>query len=535
MRLVLLLIPVVLAIYCLNINDAGAVSTSELTTYDTKYEWSIKEAILMIFRDYFCESTVVVNLVTSLDELETKFATDQLITDLIKGFEGNFSIIIETVEEIMENWRRMKEFCVFFVDSYKSFELIFKKMSNDIFSFTGYYVIAYMNPESIHESEIQKIFEKFWTKGIVNAVFLCPVNHDIHIHTNFPYTQHYCEEVHQILWNIYRANVGLLYPNRSIFPDKLSNFYGCEFHVATYENPPFMTTIKDNNNNLVTWGFDGILLWALEESLNFKTKVIYVHKQSWKNHTKEYLTLKALMMVMNENANFSIGFLVTTVRRNFYMTSSYSYYTTNLVWAIPSGEKMTPFQMFTKPFQKAIWGLVMMTMGISVLVIRIVRRRSRKIRNFVFGYKVKYPVLNMFNILFGGSMPRLPRRNFARFLLALFILYAIVIRNAYQGALFHFMRMEDQPREIKNIKDMMDRNFTLYTLDAIRVYLQPFEYIYNNTIPLAVHQFADFWQNLSVGNNIAILTSEDHVAYWNKIGFPNSYYPEKHGRSKGSG
>lgn len=77
----------------------------------------------------------------------------------------------------------------------------------------------------------------------------------------------------------------------------------------------------------------------------------------------------------------------------------------------------------------------------------------------------------MFNVLFGGSMPRLPGRNFARFLLALFILYAIVIRNAYQGALFHFMRMEDQPQEVKDMKDMMDKNFTLYTLDAISVYL----------------------------------------------------------------
>ena len=136
----------------------------------------------------------------------------------------------------------------------------------------------------------------------------------------------------------------------------------------------------------------------------------------------------------------------------------------------------------------------------------------------------------MFNILFGGSMPRLPRRNFARFLLTLFTLYAIVIRNAYQGALFHFMRMEEQPQDIKGMKDMLHKNFSLYTLDAIRVYLQPFEFLYNRTIPLTFHQFEDFWQNLSTGNNIAVLTSEDHVAYWNKIGYPNSYItflPEK--------
>ncbi|CAG9810841.1 unnamed protein product [Chironomus riparius] len=527
MRSVLLLIPVVLAIYRLNINDAGAVST---TGRDIEYEWSIKEAILMIFRDYFCESTVVVNFVTSFGEIEAKFVADQLVGDLIGDIEGNFSIIIETVEDIKEHWRRKKEFCVFFVDSHASFERIFAKVTDELFRFTGYYVIIFINPDSIHESEIQKIFENLWTKDITNAVVLCPENHDAHIHTYFPFTRSYCEQVHQVLWNIYRTSVGLLYSDRQIFPDKLTNFYGCEFTVVTYENPPFMTEIVSVKNNIFPWGFDGILIWGLEKSLNFTTKRIYLHKKSWKNHTNEYLTGKALRMVVNGIANFSIGFLVTTTNRNFFMTPSYSYYTTNLVWAIPSGEKLTAFQMFTKPFQNAIWGLVMTTMGISVAVIRIVARRSQKVKNFIFGYKVKYPILNMFNILFGGSMPRLPSRNFARFLLALFILYAIVIRNAYQGALYHFIRMEEQPQDVKDMKDMMNRNFKLYTLDAIKIYLQPFEFIYNHTIPLTVHEFEDFWKNLSTGNNIAVLTSEDHVAYWNKIGYPNSFVsflPEK--------
>jgi len=376
MRSVLLLIPVVLAIYRLNINDAGVVST---TVRDIEYEWSIKEAILKIFRDYFGESTVVVNFVMSFDGLGSKFAADQLIGELVKDINGNFSIIIETVDDIKEHWRRKKEFCVFFVDSHGSFERIFDKITSELFSFTGYFVITYMNPDSVHESEIQKIFQNLWTKDITNAVVLCPENNDTHIHTYFPYSEDYCEEVHQTLWNIYRTNAGLLYPNRSIFPDKLKNFYGCEFTVATYENPPFMTTIKNSSNNLVPFGLDGILLWALQESLNFTTKRIYVHKKSWKNNTNEYLTAKALMMVMNNTANFSIGFLVTTIKRNFYMTPSYSYYTTNLVWAIPSGEKMTPFQMFTKPFQEAIWVLVMITVGVSVVVIRIVRRQSRKV------------------------------------------------------------------------------------------------------------------------------------------------------------
>lgn len=376
MQLVLLLIPVVLTIY-----RAGAVSMTKLTIRDIEYEWSIKEAILKIFQEYFCESTVVVNFVTSFDDLGSKHAADQLIEDLIKDFEGNFSIIIETVDDIKEHWRRKKEFCVFFVNSHDSFELIFNKMTFDMFSFTGHYVITYMNPNSVHESEIQKIFEKLWTKDIINSVVLCPENHDTHIHTYFPYSKDYCEQVNQVLWNIYRTNAGLLYPNRKIFPDKLNNFYGCEFKVVTYENPPFMTTIKTFKNELVPWGLDGILLWALEQSLNFTAKLIYVHKKSWKNHTNEYLTAKALRMVMNNTANFSIGFLVTTTKRNLFMTPSYSYYTTNLVWAIPFGDKLTPFQMFTKPFQNAIWGLVMLTMGISVAVIRIVRRQSRKVSN----------------------------------------------------------------------------------------------------------------------------------------------------------
>jgi hypothetical protein len=39
----------------------------------------------------------------------------------------------------------------------------------------------------------------------------------------------------------------------------------------------------------------------------------------------------------------------------------------------------------------------------------------------------------MVNVLLGGSMVNLPNRNFARFLLAIFTLYALVLRHGYQG------------------------------------------------------------------------------------------------------
>lgn len=91
--------------------------------------------------------------------------------------------------------------------------------------------------------------------------------------------------------------------------------------------------------------------------------------------------------------------------------------------------------------------------------------------------------------------------------------------------------MENSTQDIKTINDLLTQNFSFYSLNILTGYLRSFPQIYNQTISLNLQEFEDFrFQLLNPKNNFALLASEDHVAYWNKIGFPEIFFnicPEK--------
>lgn len=130
----------------------------------------------------------------------------------------------------------------------------------------------------------------------------------------------------------------------------------------------------------------------------------------------------------------------------------------------------------------------------------------------------------MINILLGGAMHKLPGRNFARFILALFTLYAIIIRNSYQGALFNFMRMDEHPQEVESLNDMLINNFEFYGFDTLNAFMNQVDFNVNRINSLNIQEFQKFRHKFKENTKLALLTSEDHVAYWNKIGFPNDFF-----------
>lgn len=56
----------------------------------------------------------------------------------------------------------------------------------------------------------------------------------------------------------------------------------------------------------------------------------------------------------------------------------------------------------------------------------------------------------------------LPGRNFARYLLTIFILSCLVVRTAYQGKQFEFLQKDMRPADVETIEEMIERNFTFH-------------------------------------------------------------------------
>jgi hypothetical protein len=71
--------------------------------------------------------------------------------------------------------------------------------------------------------------------------------------------------------------------------------------------------------------------------------------------------------------------------------------------------------------------------------------------------------MNLLAALVGGTQSRLPKRNFARFLLILFLLFSIVIRTLYQGSFYQLLNSNQQKEPVKSLEEMMSKGFNFYS------------------------------------------------------------------------
>lgn len=108
------------------------------------------------------------------------------------------------------------------------------------------------------------------------------------------------------------------------------------------------------------------------------------------------------------------------------------------------------------------------------------------------------------NIIFGGGIIALPGRNFARYLLAIFILFCLVLRTAYQGKQFEFLQKDMRPADIETIEDMIENNFTFLIVSGQMQLYQEMDFMKRFVDPKNFAQncfrwifFSEFvWENL---------------------------------------
>lgn len=123
-----------------------------------------------------------------------------------------------------------------------------------------------------------------------------------------------------------------------------------------------------------------------------------------------------------------------------YIKFVYVFYEVSLAFVIGLGDEYGNYEKFYLPFDNSIWIWCGIFFGGGFLVIFIIRSlNNRKVAIFVFGNNVNSPAFNILVALFGECQNILPTRNFARYILMLFILFCLIIRSAYQGVQYEMM------------------------------------------------------------------------------------------------
>jgi hypothetical protein len=129
-------------------------------------------------------------------------------------------------------------------------------------------------------------------------------------------------------------------------------------------------------------------------------------------------------------------------------------------------QKYSPLETLLHPFELIIWILLLLTFGVGLLVIFVINHKFKNAKELVYGKNVKSPVMNMTAAILGLNQSVLPTRNFPRFILMMFLIFCLVNRNIYQGALYLFLQSDNRHKDIQSIKEMEDRNFSYYVYES---------------------------------------------------------------------
>ncbi|XP_058448297.1 uncharacterized protein LOC131428390 [Malaya genurostris] len=402
-----------------------------------------------------------------------------IINQILTQIQSRITVQLETHRAEVFNESRAQN--VFLVDDFASFRLISQGMKVRTYDYTGWFLVIVSDTSSNSNHTVREIIADLWSHYIVNVGILithADTSDSVDYFTYFPYGNGHCEDVRPRLWNTF-TNGQYMDPSRQLFPNKLANFYGCSLKLATFHIPPFMILRYGIDQKLLPlYGLDGIVIRALSRQLNFTLEVIVVDPPEWGITARLGYSTGISRYIRDRVVNFSIGYWSVTNARNRYIASTFPYYTSLVTTMVPPGEPYSPLEQLILPFQYIIWSCVGTILAVAVVVIAVIQCQTSRVQSFVFGQAIITPVLNTFNVFFGGALTRLPGRNFSRTLLAFWLFYGIVIRTSYTGSLFKFLRLQPNkttplslPEYVKaGYQIRMSRNYS-YIFDEFPQYL----------------------------------------------------------------
>lgn len=142
---------------------------------------------------------------------------------------------------------------------------------------------------------------------------------------------------------------------------------------------------------------------------------------------------------------------------------SFPYYYATLLFAVPPGKPYTSLEKIFFPFEYLVWTSICGVFIAAVALICQLKFTQATRRQFVLGAKNDSPLINMISIFLGGSVDHVPGRNFARTILLIWMSMSLILRSAYQGRLYHFIRTDQRSSTMNDLAAIVESDYKIYT------------------------------------------------------------------------
>lgn len=433
-----------------------------LTSYDEDSSLIalIDAASTVIDKFYAQFEFSTVNMITALTR---NSAGKDLIVDVILRKHQKFAIRIENHKRNRKSDNIKKRHNVVLLDDIREFRVLNSNTSAGVFSYYGFYVLIFLKGGY---ADIEETFSALWKKSIDNVDIIFSYGDAVRVWTFFPFGGSICGDTKP-------RNIGS-FINESfsssfelLFPEKLTNLKDCPITIASFESG--FSVIKEilNNGSFKLIGYDMDLIRVLSQALKFTANVRLIEgSEPWGTTFDNGTVTGALGEVIRNKAHIAIGRYYLTLNRNRLADNSAVYYRFAYFFVVSPGSKLSNFEKLLQPFEGAVWILLVITVLIGVFIILSLQFNCfRKLKFFFYGSKVHNSgnhLLNMLIVIFGGTQPKVPQYNFARFLLMMFILLCLVMRSAYQSSLYKFLQSDKRHKNVDSIDDMVEQEYDLY-------------------------------------------------------------------------
>jgi hypothetical protein len=286
------------------------------------------------------------------------------------------------------------------------------------------------------------------------------------LYTYFPFKEGFCGNTDPVVISRFAKNN---FYHQDFFPPKTRDYQGCPVRVAAKLTPPIFTLSKDSNGKFIFGGLEGKILKYVADYLNFTLvpKLLKIHDE-WGLVSSNGSKTEILKWLLNDETDITYGIQLNyQAYEKYEIKPSRVFDVFNLVWVIPPGRHYTSFEKLLQPFDLYVWICYLLIFHAAIIAIFILKGRPKIVRNFILGRDVRTPILNLIAISFGVTAFKVPGRNFARTLLMIYILYMLVMRTAYQGALFKSLQMDLHKPVPKSILEMIDKDFEFYIFSGL--------------------------------------------------------------------
>ncbi|XP_017017960.1 glutamate receptor [Drosophila kikkawai] len=365
---------------------------------------------------------------------------------------------------------------IWFLDSLRSYfrlELYLNQLGSP-YKRTGNFLLVYTGLESQPMESIKIMFRRLLNMYVLNVSVFLQRNASVHVYTYYPYGPHRCQSSLPVFYTAFQElEAGVVGLTKPLFPSKLANMHGCQLVAATFEHRPYVILEDDplqkDGNDRILHGIEGRIVKTLAERMNFSIKLVEPKDKDRGQIQPDGNYTGILKMIVDGEANLTFVCFMYSKARSDLMLPSVSYMSFPIVLCVPSGGSMTPLQRLTRPFRYIIWSCILGSLLFGLLLIGLLRlRQPQALHYLILGRANHRACLGMWNVLLGGLALYHPRRNFARFLLLMWLLQTLVLRAAYTGQLYLLLQDVEMRAPLQKLSEVVAQGYVFHMLPALQ-------------------------------------------------------------------